>query len=89
MKGGTAPLFLNLGARLRRVVNYSPVTAGKELIQEGPQSRSGRFGEEKNVLQPLIRIFGFKTGEITGGVEKNTQRGALCCVLLTGCHSGD
>jgi hypothetical protein len=55
----TAPLILNLCTRWRWVVSFTPRTLylwGKSLRyplsrrQDGPQRRSGRFGEEKNLL---------------------------------------
>jgi hypothetical protein len=36
----------------------------------------------------LRRIFGPKRDEVTG-MEKTTQRGALCCVFITKYYSGD
>jgi len=60
MSRGTAPFILNLGTKWRRVVNikFRRVIPGKEPRYPlkrglgGPQSRSGRFGEEEN-LSPL------------------------------------
>jgi len=59
--GGIAPRILELGSRLRWVVSFTPrplYTQGKSLWYlldrrlGGPQSLSGRGGEEKN-SQPL------------------------------------
>lgn len=55
-----APLILNLGARWGRVVSITPLLLwpGKEprypLVSrlDGPQNRSGCFGEKKNILPP-------------------------------------
>jgi len=61
--GGAAPLILNLDARWRWVVNFTPrslyprertlVPTDEKVV--GPQSWSGRFGEEKCLL-PLSGI---------------------------------
>jgi hypothetical protein len=61
---GIAPLILNLGTRWRWVFNLSPRPFYPEKESRypsnrrlgGPQSRSGRFGEENDLL-PLL---GFK-----------------------------
>ena len=60
---GTAPLILNLGTKWRCVVNikFRRVIPGKEPRYPmkrglgGPQSWSGRFGEEEN-LSPLPEL---------------------------------
>jgi hypothetical protein len=62
--GGIAPRILDLGTRLRWVVSFTPRSfypQGKspwyalDRRLGGPQSRSGRDGEEKN-SQPLRRL---------------------------------
>jgi hypothetical protein len=62
--GGIAPRILNLGTRWRWVVSFTPrplYPQGKNASYssdgrlDGPQSRSGRGGEEKN-SQPLPRL---------------------------------
>jgi hypothetical protein len=69
--GGIAPRILDLGTRLRRVVNFTPRSLYPRRKSPyrlcGPRSRSGRSGEEKNsqlltgleppIIQPVAQRY--------------------------------
>jgi hypothetical protein len=91
---GMTPHIFKLGTRWRRVVNITPWSLNPEKLPQyqlnrrlvGPNSRSGRFGEDKNLLHPagfesrvvqsvptrLSRSF-----EFSGITDKNSKRDSI------------